>query len=741
MSPRPDGSVPALLASRARGRLARVDRLTVGAALVAVAAGAVTFALAATVFEHHSFNHDEGVYLTQAALLLDGQLAFHAGALADAFRPWFFVQDGGRLYPKYGPVPAAMYAVSMGAFGEPRVTLAAVAAGNAALVYLLGSMSFDRRVGLAAAVLFAASPMAVVTSSVFLPYAPTTFFNLLFAVAYVRSVRDRSTPAAGLAGVAVGLAFFARPYTAVLFAAPFIAHALWRVGSAVAAEGPSLPSPPDPVRRHGLTALLGSLFVGVTLAYNLRVTGTLLTFPYEAFAPTDGPGFGDRRILAHSETYTPTLALESNGYALWYLATRWVAAGPLGAALALAGGALAARRWSDGRRALPAALDSRETARTAPADRRFERTAGALLCGVAVSVVAGNLFFWGTNNLLATFSDPTDGLVSGFGPFYHFDLLVPLSVFGGVAVVAGYEAAGRARAGLASRRSPDAAWTVAAAALVLFGGAAGAAVAVAAPLDGHAAQADKHETAYAPVDETAFDDALVFLPTPYGEWLGHPFQSLRNEPGLDGAAVYALDRDPVEDFAVLDAYPNRNLYRYGYQGEWTPDPDRHVAPKLEPLAVRSGASVAAETAVGVPDRVDRVRLRLETDRGTPDAAGAERATAVVTDPDDSLSVDWSVAPDGARLAAAPDAAVPVAPDGDVVAVTATLVAPDGSTFTYRQEATVRVDGDRVEVVWPPERSVCRLTTECGTAGTYLPDDPDAHAEWVVFETEAEAGEE
>lgn len=230
--------------SRGRARLARADRLTLAAAFVAVATGAFTFVIAATLFRYHSVNHDEGVYLMQAALLLSGQLEIHAGALADAVHPWFFIEDGGRLYPKYNPVPAAMYAVSMWLFGEPRATLAVVAAGNAALVYVLGSTAFDRRVGLAAAVLFVASPLALATSSVFLPYAPTTLLNLLFAVAYLRGVRDRSLALAGLAGVAIGLAFFARPFTAVLFAAPFILHAVVRVAVAVREVeilSPSLP--------------------------------------------------------------------------------------------------------------------------------------------------------------------------------------------------------------------------------------------------------------------------------------------------------------------------------------------------------------------------------------------------------------------------------------------------------------------------------------------------------------------
>jgi len=735
---------PRRLASRLRERLARADRVTLAAALVSVSAGVLTFAIAATVFSHHSANHDEGVYLTQAALLLGGQLEFHAGPLADAVHPWFFIEDGGRLYPKYNPVPAATFAVSMWLFGEPRVTLAAVAAGNAALVYLLGSLAFGRRAGLAAAVLFAASPMAIATSAAFLPYAPTTFFNLSFAVAYLRSVRDRSLAAAGIAGVAIGVAFFARPYTAVLFAAPFICHALWRVGRGIANDG--LRALPDPVRRHGLTALFGTLFVGITLAYNVRMTGSPLVFPYQAFAPMDGPGFGERRILGHSVEYTLGLALESNRYAVQEIATRWFAAGPLGTLAALVGGAVALRRWrARGDPRAPAAAADGGAPAGSPG---FRRTAALLLVGVAVSVVVGNLYFWGTHNALADLSDPTDGLASLFGPFYHFDLLVPLSAFGGLGVAAAARALTAVRERLTSRGISPAVTRVAlalvvASAVVVAGVAA--ADAAAEPIERNAAVDAKHEAAYAPFDETEFENGLVFVPTPYGEWQNHPFQYLRNDPGLDGEVVYALHRDPVEDFAVLDAYPDRTPYRYAYRGVWTPNPDAYVTPKLEPLDRRAGDRIEAETTVGVPDRVARARIRVDPRRGAAD--GPEGASYAVTDPNGSLAVDWTVTPEGVRLSGAAESGnatepVPFDPEGDVVAVTVTLVDPAGATYTYRQEVTVRVtdDGEGVEAVWPPERSTCRLVTECGNEGTYLPDEPDTRPEWVAFETDAEASE-
>jgi hypothetical protein len=687
------------------------------AAGIALVAGVAVFLLATTVFGYHSSNHDEGVYLTQAAMLLDGQLELHAGDLVGAFRPWFFVEDGGRLYPKYTPVPAAMYAVSMALFGEPRVTLAAVAAGNAALVYALGRMLVDRRTGAVAAGFFAASPLALVTTSVFLPYAPTTLLNLLFAVGYLYGIREGSTVAAGVAGVAIGLAFFARPFTAVLFAIPFVCHALYRVGTAIRRAG-LLPLP-GPVRRQVLTAFFGLCFVGVTLAYNARLTGSPLVFPYEAFAPLDGPGFGRRRILGHSIVYSPEVALEANGYVLRYFSTRWFTAGILGTALSVAGLAFSARRWYRGG-AVPGSSVDR--------DSRFQRTAGVLIAGLFVTVPVGNLLFWGNFNILATPSDPTDGIVSQFGPFYHFDLLVPFSLFAAVGVFACWRFLRAFGSRLETRWSPRAGkafLVVALLASVLLVGAVNV-TAVSAPLERNAAHEAKHEAAYEPIERTSFEDALVFIPTPYGDWQNHPFQYLRNDPGFDGDVVYALDRDPPDDFAVLDAYPDRTHYRYTYRGEWTSDPNRHVVPKLEPLEIRRGPTLEGETTVGVPERVDRASVRLEADADT-------YAGYTVADPDGSITANWTLDGDTARLVEGDTEPIPLE-ETDTVTLLVTLAQADGSTLTYRQETTVRTNDGGVEAVWPPERYVCPLVTDCGTEGTYLPDDPDAHFDGVWFET-------
>ena len=682
--------------------------------LLAAAAAVAVAAVHASVFPDLSVNHDEGVYLQQAALLLDGQLVLRAGDLADAVRPWFFVQDGGELYPKYTPVTAAVFAAGKLLAGSYAAALPAVAFANVLLAVLIVQAAFDRRTGLVAGALVAASPLFLVTSATFLSYAPATALNLLFALGYLRAVRRESLRWAALAGFAVGLAFFARPYTAVLFAAPFVAHALlatvgaWRFRDRAALG--------VVVRRNAVVAALGLAFVAVALAYNWRLTGDPLVFPYQAFAPQDGVGFGERRILGHEVDYTVGLGLWANARVLRVLATDWFVAPPLGALLAV-GGAVAVlarlhERWWG--RSLPALL---------PARSLSDDGVRALLLGVALSVVAGNVAFWGNLNVLGNPIVAGDGLIASLGPFYHFDLLLPLSAFAAHAALLG---ADRVRGAVVARTDRRHATAVAIAALLVVAPLAAAdAGAVDDRLDRNAATAERLDRAYGPFADRSFDRALVFLPTPYGDWLNHPLQRLRNDPDLDGPVVYALDRDAEGNLAVVDAYPDRRLYRYTYRGTWSADPRSRVTPKLQRLRVVEGERLRVRTTLGVPEgsTVSSVRLEADDRAVTYEPVGAS---------DGATTVEWLVGPDAARVVSGATGPETLAIDGETeVSLAVTLLQPGGATLTYRQDLAFAVGPDGVRALWPAETRVCRLTPDCGLEGTYLPGHPDEHVEGVA----------
>jgi len=317
-------------------RPSAVDRYRVATLLLAAVAAVVAVLVATRVFPYYSINHDEGVYLQQAEMLLAGDL-FLRPPVEDAFRPG---------------------SSSTTATGSIRSTRPSRRPSSRSESYWAGSrwrwpasprQSSDSRppsvakrfrrpdgaAGRNTGARFAALPRPV---GVYLPYALTTALNLAFALAYLRAERRNSHRAATVAGAAVGLAFFARPYTAVLFAAPFVAHACWtllRSGAWRVAFGGD--GDAALLGRRLATASLGTAGVVVALAYNWVVTGDPLVFPYQAFAPHDGIGFGHRAILGHEVDYTLELASRANGQVLRRLFTDWVVAGPLGTALAAVG--------------------------------------------------------------------------------------------------------------------------------------------------------------------------------------------------------------------------------------------------------------------------------------------------------------------------------------------------------------------------------------------------------------------
>ena len=690
-------------------------------------AAILVFWLSTNVFPYLSVNHDEGVYLQQAAMLLDGRLSIHT-QFPEAFRPWFFVVDGNRLYPKYTPVPAAVFALGKLA-GSYRYALVGVAAANAALVVALTRDAFDARTAALAGVALLGTPLFLLTSATFLSYAPTTMLNLAFAAAYVRAVRRNDHRWAAAAGLFAGLAFFARPYTAVLFVLPFAAHGLLELArTRPAALGRPWPATFERVvSRYAAVSAFGLAWVGVALAYNWYVTGSPFVFPYAAFAPQDGLGFGHRELLNYERDYTPLLALRANARLLWTFATQWTVAAPVGTLLAGVGVGAFVRhvreRWADH----PGLSD-----RPGLPDAELR----AIFVGVLVTVVVGNVYFWGNLNVLADLSDPGDGFVALFGPFYHFDLLLPLSAFtASGAVVVASSARRLARSRLDRRRAT----AVLAAALLVAAPVVAVAEqrALGPPVAANDALSEKHAAAYEPFERTDLSNALVFVPTPYGDWLNHPFQVLRNDPSLEGDVVYVQDREAAGTFAVVDAYDDRALYRYTYRGRWGPTADATVTPRLERLQVHEGERVRVTTTVGIPANTDHVTVQLEsgesvatyslnaTDARREDSATTTDGTAAgYTTADDVATLTWVVTPEQARVVgenvtATGGASVPV-DDAATVSLAVTVAQPGGSTFTYRQDASVASDGDAVRMVWPPETRLCLLTTDCGREGTYVP---------------------
>ena len=705
------------LIAKARGQL---DAGRVAALVLAATGAAVAVAVATGVFPFRSLNHDEGVYLQQADMLLSGRV-FLRPPIEDAFRPWFFVESERGLYSKYAPVPSTVFALGE-LLGGYTVALAGIAAGLVAGTVALGRELFDVRVGVLAGVLLLATPLFVVHSGVFLPYALTATLNVAFAVWYLRGERRESRRDATLAGAAVGLAFFSRPYTAVLFALPFVLHAVvtlaasgaWRVPVAAAGlvDEQSEESARGLFGRRLITATLGSAGVLAALGYNAVVTGDPFVFPYLAFAPQDGIGFGERAILGHVVDYTPELGIEANRLVLDTLFTDWVVAGSLGAAAAAAGVALAF------------------VGRGVPGEEAGSlggRVRRGLLAATFLTVAAGNVAFWGNYNVLGALEIRTDGLIYYLGPYYHYDLIVPTAVFAAVACVAGADGLRRGAASLATRAGridPCHGRAIATVAVLVIGAAAGS-VAVGAvddTVERNEAVTEELRAGYGPLvadgDPGAAvpADSVVFLPTPYGPWLNHPFQALRNDVGHDGPRVYALG--DTRELEVARAYPDRDLYRYVYAGSWVPTDDSTVRGGVREVERVAGDRLNLNATLDRPESTEGTTVRVTGDRGSTylvatDSGGPLSLSMVVEDGELRVTGE-DVAVSGGGSGEADGAVLPL-DDGDEIDVEVFVSTGPASGYSYRLSFPYeRIDGTARALTATAER--CPVPTRCVPEG-------------------------
>jgi hypothetical protein len=350
-------------------------------------------------------------------------------------------------------------------------------------------------------------------------------------------------------------------------------------------------------------------------------------------------------------------------------------------------------------------------------DALSDHAVRALLAGVALAVTLGNVYFWGNLNVLAALDDPTDGLISLIGPFYHFDLLVSLAVFGALGIVAAVD---WLRATLTARYDPRAVRVVVAAVLLVAtaGGVVAQADALAGPVERNQPYTERYERAYEPFEDRTFENAVVFVPDPYGPWLNHPFQSLRNDPDFDGPVLYALRDDAAMRFTVVDTYPDRRPHRYVVRGEWTPGVSERdeIDAAIEPLSVRRAERFRVATEVGVVANAESASVRLSGPEGTL-TYGFSNLSA------DTRTVEWVVEPGRARVAGLErysDNRWITYQGREELTLSVTFTQPGGSTVTYNQRLAAETEGATLRLIWPPRESICPTVPECGMRGAYIP---------------------
>lgn len=470
---------------------------------MALAAAAWAVAISALVLPRLTDNGDEAVYLLQADSLRAGHLFPPAVSPTGAFLPWLSTTAGQHYVTKYTPVFPGFIALAHRLFGQDRAALALTAAGAVVACYLLAREILGRhRPAIVATSFFAASPLFLIQSATYLSYLFNLALLMAFAAAFLAGLRRgpvRGRAPLAAAGLALGLALFARPFDAVLVGGPLLAWWAWAGRArfrALVVQGKCL-------------ALGAAAPLLAMLAYFRVATGHFFRPPFTFVGPSDTLGFGPHRMYSGMPylDYTPRRAV--------------VAFGRLAALTGF---------WSFGGLVLLGLVVAGYRALCSPA-RRW-------LALVGVTVPAGYFFFWGS------YSSSEWGGPWRFGPFYWLPVLVPGAILGSAGflrlrrwdrVVANFAAVGMA-------------------ALSLF--VVGRALA-----DHHRLSLERDRLYAAPLTAAAGSERMVvFLPPFDGPWLLQPFPLARNST-FDGRVVWASDRGPRLDLDVVRALPGRSAFR------------------------------------------------------------------------------------------------------------------------------------------------------------------------------------
>ncbi len=224
---------------------------------------------------------DELAMLFQAKNFAAGRFYAQTPPMVEAFDCEFIVVDGERWYGKYLPGPSLLLVpgVWLGATWIVNPLLGAVAI---MLLFVLARQLFGEHVGRLAVLLALVSPFWLMTFASQMSHPGCTTVLLVFAVFMVKATRPagRSYHAV-VAGLALAGAVWFRPYTAMVWAVPWLVYGLVAV-----------------VRRRTPRAMVPWFAVSVVIgvlplfAYNKILTGDALLMPFVKYAPTDRLGFG-----------------------------------------------------------------------------------------------------------------------------------------------------------------------------------------------------------------------------------------------------------------------------------------------------------------------------------------------------------------------------------------------------------------------------------------------------------------
>lgn len=239
-----------------------------GLALVALA---IRLWVSRRVLEGLAHTPDEVAYILQSKWIVSNKVYQLAPQIQEYLSvPFTYFRDGKwfSMYPIGWPLLLAIGQL----VGLSWIVSPICGAVYVLLLFLIGKELYGELVGLAAALLGALSPIAILMSSSYLSHAPTALMIALFLWLYLVGRRRNSAWVSGLSGASLGFAFAIRPVTTLAVAIPFAFVLLWEFSRDK--ERSEMP------RRFGAFLVGGLSGSAPVFISNYLITGHAFSFAY-----------------------------------------------------------------------------------------------------------------------------------------------------------------------------------------------------------------------------------------------------------------------------------------------------------------------------------------------------------------------------------------------------------------------------------------------------------------------------
>lgn len=280
---------------------------------LAVAGMSLVSLVAFVVLRDMPVTDDEWVYLFQADLLSRGRL-FEPSAPLREFFDNVFIVNNGKWYGKYPPGHPLLLVLGT-VVGLPRLLPILLAGINLILTYRLACELTTRNQARVAALLLLASPFFLATGATLLSHTTCLTALLVMGLGVARAARTGRRSWGVVAGVGAGVAFLARPYTALLIGLPVAAAWGW-VGS-LPAEGRDGTVRPRRQLAPWITGLgVAAIFLVLFLAQNAVLTGNPLRTGYAEIEGQRGQVIGFGEVIPGRITHSPLSGLGNVGLVL-----------------------------------------------------------------------------------------------------------------------------------------------------------------------------------------------------------------------------------------------------------------------------------------------------------------------------------------------------------------------------------------------------------------------------------------